>query len=236
MLITQNPKPIVDPPPPPPVQDRSRPEDVLEPETPLSAAFLFVEPTWRNYIMYVDAEARTGNLNAARYLTCYNGIDKEDRQVWWPEQLCAMAQVPHEDLLCWVVRQAWISRSARTNLVMHFMRDQVLEKNAQFAMAAPENYKHTELFFKASGLIPIGGSARSAAGPAVTIFNSPSSSSVALSGSKSESSPVTVSGLRDMDADIVELSRIMQTGSVAARAESEPDDSDDDEDDKEDDE
>ena len=53
--------------PPPPVQDLERVHEpaVTGARPPLAAAFRFVEPTWRNYIAYVDAEARTGNADAA---------------------------------------------------------------------------------------------------------------------------------------------------------------------------
>jgi hypothetical protein len=180
--------------------------------TPLSAAFRFVEPTWRNYIMYVDMEARTGNPDAQRYLNNWKALSWNERQGHFPEQLCELSTVAPSDLIRWVAGQVWMEGSAKAAMCMSFMRDKVLEKTAEFGMANPDNYKHAELFMRASGLLPQS-NGRGGGGPAVTIFNSPvaSSGSVALSGSRSDSSPVAASGLRAMDEDIVELSRVMQT-------------------------
>ncbi len=233
--ITQNQKPIL---PPPPVQDltpvdgaiahdRASRELSIFGHTPLSAAFRFVSPTWRNYIMYVDLEARTGNLDAARYLKLWQSLPVKERASHFPEQICDLANVPSADLVRWVAGQAWAEGSAKANICMSFLRDRVLEKSAEFAMASPDNYKHTDLFMRASGLLaPSNGRS----GPAVTIFNAPvaSSSSVALADSKSESAPVDRSGLRDMDSEIVELSRVMQTGDTHARAEDLEDEEEDD--------
>ncbi len=180
--------------------------------------------------MYVDLEARTGNLDARRYLTTWQSLQPRERRSHFPEQICDLANVPSDDLIGWVSRQAWKECAPKANMCMSFMRDKVLERSAQFAMQAPENYKHTELFMRASGLITTGGGGRQA-GSAVTIFNQPVASSSSVAGAKSESTPVARSGLRDMDSEIVELSRIMQTGSIESRAEALEDEAADDEDD-----
>src|SRR5580698_6969587 len=36
--------------------------------TPLASAFRYIEPTWRNYISYVDMEARAGNVDAQYFI------------------------------------------------------------------------------------------------------------------------------------------------------------------------
>jgi hypothetical protein len=55
------------------------------PPTPMSAAFRFVEPVWRNYIMYVDMESREGNADAARYLHCWQSLTPEEQRLHMPE-------------------------------------------------------------------------------------------------------------------------------------------------------
>ena len=193
--------------------------------TPLSAAFRFVEPTWRNYIMYVDLEARTGNLDARRYLDCWLSLSPRERATHLPEQLCDMTNVQASDLIRWVSGQAWQEGAAKSAMCMSFMRDRVLEKTAEFAMADAGNYKHAELFMRASGALPPSGSGR-AAPTNVNLFNMPVSSSGSVAGVRGETGPVVASGLRDMDAEVVELSKIMQGEGPALQsaAERRPDD------------
>lgn len=201
--------------------------------TPLASAFRYIEPTWRNYIQYVDMEARTGNEDARRYLRIWQSLPYKERIAHVPEQLCELATVAASDLVAWVTKHVWVENQASTSMVLSFNRARVLDATAQFAMADPENGRHAELFLKAAGALPTGG-ARGAAGPPISIYNMPvaSSGSVALAGAKSDSSPVDASGLRSMDNDIVELSRIMQNegAAITARAEDVEDDSEDDED------
>ena len=203
--------------------------------TPLASAFRYIEPTWRNYIQYVDMEARTGNEDARRYLRIWQSLPYKERVSHVPEQLCDLATVSAADLVAWVTKHVWVENQASTSMVLSFNRARVLDATAQFAMADPENGRHAELFLKAAGALPTGGGGRGA-GPPISIYNMPvaSSGSVALAGAKSDSSPVDASGLRSMDNDIVELSRIMQNegAAITARAEDMPDDSDDDDEDE----
>ncbi len=225
--------------PPAPVQDLER---VYEPPVagvrpPLAAAFRFVEPTWRNYIAYVDAEARTGNADARRYVAIWQALPRKEQQSHVPEQLCELANVPAADLIAWVTRQAWVESSAKTSLVLSFMKDRVVEKTAEFAIASADNVKHAELFSRQAGLVQTPGVGGRGSG--TTIYNVPvaSSGAVALAGSRSESSPVNASGLKSMDQEIVDLSAIMQRqdAPTGARAEALEDDSDDEEDESEED-
>jgi len=197
--------------------------------TSLSAAFRFVEPTWRNYIMYVDAEARAGNADALRYLKVWQSLPPKERNAHMPEQICELASVIPSDLVSWVARQAFAEGSAKANMCLSFMRDRVLEQTATFALASPDNFKDRELFLKASGSLP---TPNGRMGTIIPIFNMPTASSGSIAGVVSEASPVDKSGLRDMDSEIVELSKIMQTGTIADRDEDEDDDEDDEEDDE----
>jgi hypothetical protein len=237
--ITQNAKVML---PAAPVQDLSGNElvadlkrgspPVLGGLTPLASAFRYIEPTWRNYIQYVDMEARTGNEDARRYLRIWQSLPCKERVAHVPEQLCELATVASADLVAWVTKHVWVENQASTSMVLSFNRARVLDATAQFAMADPENGRHAELFLKAAGALPTGGG-RGAA-PPISIYNMPvaSSGSVALAGAKSDSSPVDASGLRSMDNDIVELSRIMQNegAAITARAEDVEDDSEDEDD------
>ena len=242
-IVTQNPKPQL---PPPPVSDDSplTPQDLHYGsrdngdgryprfgKTALAAAFRFVEPTWRNYIHYVGAEARSGNPDAARYVKIWESVEPCERRDHVPEQLCDLADVSAADLVAWVTKQAWLESNARTSLVLSFMKDRVVEKTAEFAMASPDNVKHAELFSRQAGLVQTPGVGGRGSG--TTIYNVPvaSSGAVALAGSRSESSPVNASGLKSMDQEIVDLSAIMQRqdAPTGARAEAleDPDDEDD---------
>jgi hypothetical protein len=118
------------------------------------------------------------------------------------------------------------------------MKDRVVEKTAEFAMASPDNIKHAELFSRQAGLVQTPG-AGGRGGVTATFYNTPvaSSGAVALAGSRSESSPVNASGLKSMDQEIVDLSAIMQRqdAPTGARAEAMEDDTDSDDDESEED-
>lgn len=251
MASTQNPRPQSAPDRPPaltlpdgPAQDLSsapliqdRNNTGYASSTPLSSAFRFIEPTWRNYIQYVDAESRSGSEGATRYLAIWQSLPRDERVRHWPEQLCVLANVKPSDLISWVSRQVWEEQSASASMCMSFMRPRVLGKVAGFAMESADNYKHAELFMKSSGMLP---SAGRGGGSPITIFNSPVASSGSVAGVRSESSPVHASGLRDMDSEIVELSRIMQTDNddgrkCSAQTSNREDDAEDDDDEVEDD-
>jgi hypothetical protein len=180
--------------------------------TPLSSAFRFVVPTWRNYIMYVDMEARAGDPDAARYLKVYNSLPPKERNAHFPEQLCDLSNVPHADLISWVTKQAWIEGSTRASLVLSFQRDEVLKSVAQYAMSSPDNLGHAKLFMSAASMLPQTGRQ-----PGVQIFNTPVSLSSARSASDARSAGPRDS-LPDMDDEIIELSQIMQTGSLEVAA------------------
>lgn len=198
--------------------------------TSLAVAFRFVQPTWRNYITYVDAEARTGNEDARRYLRTWQSLPPKERLSVVPEQVCEMADVLPADLISWVSKHVWLEGTAASSMVLSFNKPRVLDAVATAALD-PENGRHAEMFLKAAGVLSQGGG-RGGASP-VSIYNLPvaSSGSVALAGAKSDSTPVSASGLRSMDADIVGLSEIMQHNQVGkSRAETEPDDDDPDDD------
>jgi len=220
-----------------PVQDRANGRFAsIVSLTPLAAAFRYVEPTWRNYIVYVEMEAKSGNGDAARYVAAWKALTTREKQIHAPEQLCDLCSVSQDELIRWVSGNAWKVCQPKASLCMSFMRDKVLERSAEFAMAAPENYKHAEMFLRASGALPVNAGSGGGRAPVNQLFYMPvaSSGSVTLPGGRTESSPVDRSGLRDMDSEVVELSKIMATDQgEAKRKEREPDETGDEEDDDE---
>lgn len=236
-IQTQNPKPEPEPIevelPAPPVSV----SEVLDVgSTQLISALRFVEPSWRNYIHYVQADAASGNLDAKRYLDTYLSLtaDKQRRHV--PEQLCYLTGTKPEDLIAWVNRQLYVESAGRTAMLTSNRRDKVLEKVADFAMESADNYKHAELFMKASGAIATGG--RGGGGSPVTIFNAPIASASSQSSATAASISSSMSGaMKSMDEEIIELSKIMQTedAPISARAETSDEQNDPDDDDEDDD-
>ena len=189
--------------------------------TPMCAAFRFIEPSWHNYIMYVDMEAREGNTEALRYLECWRALTPEERAKHMPEQICELANVKSWDVVGWVSRQMFAEGNAKAAMCMSVNRARVLEKTAEYAMADPANFKHAELFAKTAGMMPAAGSGTSVTVP---IFNAPMATATA----RSESSPQ--GGLPSMDQQIIELSRVMQSeSSERCAAEIMPDEDDDEE-------
>jgi hypothetical protein len=210
VLVLQNPKPVPEPAPvlpPAPVQYLGPANNGEFGPTLVAAAFRYIEPTWRNYIHYVDLQAREGDADAKRYVSVYQSLSSKERNAHFPEQICDLANVLHADLISWVSRQFWIEGSARSSMVLSHMRDQVLSRTAHFAMDSPDNVQHAKLFLTAAGALPQSGRSSS---PPVNIFNMPTSNAAALSVARSEESPTGV--LRDMDTDIITLDRIMQSG------------------------
>lgn len=214
-ITTQNRKEL--PPPPPFDLDASDFRDLDATKgngklghSMLSAVFRFVEPTWRNYIKYVYAEAREGNADALRYLRYWESLTPAEHITHLPEQICEATFIPAWDLGGWVMRQSLKEGDGRFSMCSVFMRDRVLARSAEYAMDSPENYKHAELFLRASGALPQPRS-RGPGGP-VQFFNMPVASSSSVAGVTSESAAAHPSGLRDMDAEIVDLAKIMQTG------------------------
>lgn len=235
-IQTQNPRPqsqlpeplanVLDDIPDTLAQDHTK-DPVLFGPSPLAVAFRFIKP-WRNYIMYVDMEARTGNHDAEKYLACWKALAPSERRSHLPEQICSMASVAASDLASWVTRQVWLEGSTKASMCLSFMRDSVLERTAEFAMDSPENFKHAELFMKAAGMLPNG-----KGGNPINIYNHPVASSGAVAGVRSEGAASTPAGLRGMDEEITDLARIMQGGDDRLlEAVSEEDDDDEDEDDE----
>jgi hypothetical protein len=175
--------------------------------TPVAAAFRFVQPTWRNYIQYVDLEAREGNADAKRYITTYQSLSARERNNHFPEQVCDLSNVQHADLISWVSRQVWIEGSARSSMVLSHMRDQVLQSTANYAMDSPDNVQHAKLFLSAAGALPQKTGRNPS--PNVNIFNAPTATAGSLVSVRREESSPDV--LPDMDTQIITLDRIMQT-------------------------
>jgi hypothetical protein len=226
--ITQNPRPSTLP--PPIASDLTVMKDE-EPfgfpgATPLAVAFQYIKPSWRNYIMYVDMEARAANVDAQRYMATWTALQPKDRRTAMPEQLCELASVPAADLVAWVSKQVWLSQSASASMALSFLRAPVVAKIGEFAMASPDNHQHAKLFMQAGGMLP---QPARGGGVHATFLNAPIASSNAQAGVVSESSPVPRAGLMDMDSEIVELSKIMATGGTECAAEDLEDDSEEDE-------
>jgi hypothetical protein len=174
-------------------------------------------------------ESRTGNDDAKRYLAVWQSLPVKERIGHMPEQVCEIANVAPMDLVSWVSRQVFAEGSAKSNMCLSFMRDKVLEKSAKFAMQSPDNYKHAELFMKAGGLIAAGsGTKQSAPYAPVSIFNMPVAAATASTAVKT-----TNGGIKSMDEQIVDLSKIMQSGTLDCAAERIVDTDDDDDDDDE---
>jgi hypothetical protein len=179
--------------------------------SPLASAFRFVEPGWHNYIKYVDMQARTGDEDARRYLAVWKALGAHERAGHTPEQLCAQTKVSCDELRRWVGSHFLAEGSMRAQTIMNSFQDLLLGRTLEFAMSAPEAHADRKLLFQASGLLPQTGM-RGPLKHALNIFNVPvaSSGSVALAGARSESSPVSASGLRGMDDEIVSLAQVMQ--------------------------
>jgi hypothetical protein len=179
--------------------------------------------------MYVDMESRAGNVEAKRYLEVWRSLPPRERNTHLPEQICELASIAASDLIRWVSGQLWIEGSAQASMCLSSFRSEVLESTAKYAIESPENFRHAALFAKVAGMTP----QPARGGVTVPIFNMPSASAGAVAGVTSETSPGSQSGVRSMDEEIVELSKVMQLdGPVHARAEDEVREDEEDEEDE----
>jgi hypothetical protein len=223
LLETQNPKP--EPAVLPPLQPAYQQALKELGKTPLQFAFEHVEPSWQGYIRYVQNVANKGNLDARRYVDYWMRSGKPG-QAGPPEQICEAAQVNPDHLIAWVAVEAAHEGTYQLGVMRAFKRAPAVKRMVDFAMDAPENFKHMELFCKVDGLLPVGrpGGTR--------IYNQPIAASGSVAGVLSESGTADRGGLRDMDSEVVNLSQILQTGSTVCAAEQSDEEDDDSEDDE----
>ena len=210
----------------------------------MTSLFSYVGSTWRDYIQYVDAESRSGSasaVDAQNFLSVWHHLDEAQRRASVPEQICLLANIPFDQVVRWVVGQAFLVGMASESLCKSFNRTPALKKTFDYAMESADNFQHMKTFLQATGTLPMSGGGGGRALPAINqnFLTMPmaTSNAVALAGGKSESQPTRTSGLTDMDTEIVELSRVMQASdaTVHAAAEDEPDAPDDEEESEEDD-
>ena len=211
-------------------------------KSPLIAALSFVEPTWRDYLKYVEAESAAGNSEAKSYIHQYLLLTEYQRKNATPEQICALAHVPHDHLLRWVTGQAFMLGASMELMAKSFKRGPLMSKIADFAMESPDNVRHAELFMKSAGMLP---QAVSRGGINIPIYAPGGTVGMPGTGGGDGKANANVpalpaGGLRTMDDDIIDLAAIMQNPEGATEAAAErmadepvPEDDDEDEDDDE---
>jgi hypothetical protein len=157
----------------------------------LSAAFRHIRPNWRHYIKYVDAAARAGDEQMARYRACFLSLSPKDQLVHWPEQLCDLTNTPPADLVGAVCKALWSSGTPESSMVSAIAQPEVLTETVKFAMQ-PENYRDRELLFRAWGMLP------DKKGTSINIINQPSTqTAVKLGGEEPR--------LKSFDEEVIEM-------------------------------
>lgn len=189
--------------PPPPVNlgKTKQPKLARFSRSPLSVAFRHIKPDWRRYIQFVDLAARKGDAAMARFLECYEGLDKLDKVQVWPEQLCELANVSPGELVGAVCRHIWESMAAESSMVSSIAHPQLLLDTIKFARKE-ENYRDRELYFRMMGSLP------DRKGASINIFN-------AAAGQVNDREALSEirqgpARLRTFDDEVVEMSRDLE--------------------------
>lgn len=184
-----------DPLPTPPLAVKTN-GSALKSRSPLSVAFRHVQPSWRNYISYVDLAARNGDTEMERVRACYEALTPRDRREIWPEQLCHLAGVTPGELVGAVCRALWESKAAESSMVSAIAHPEVLVATAKLAKD-PDGYRDRELFFRLTGSLP------DKKGASINIINNPT----AQAGSVKLMDEANGSRVRSMDEDVIEMTR-----------------------------
>lgn len=178
--------------------------------TPLSSAFRYIKPTWRHYIQYVDAAARSGDGEMKKYVQVWNSLSAREKQTHFPEQLCELSGVLSYALVAAVTAQVWLGSSAESSMALAFANPTMIHATAAYGSMQPEAFKDRELFFKLSGQLPTSkGGGGNGGGTNIFVGAQANANAAANSKSLAHSTLGDMSGLLDMDADTKENTKIL---------------------------
>lgn len=165
--------------------------------TPLSNAFRSIEPTWRNYIYYVDLSAKAGDEAMAKVIASYTALPAKERNSIMPEKLIDLAGVESADLISAVSRQVWLHKQSESTITASMNHPKVIEQTAAYAISRFDAFKDRELFMRLTGTLP------DKKGASIVINNTPQTANFTTPSSAG------MSGFRPMDQRVIEMSKLL---------------------------
>lgn len=134
---------------------RSKAMKSVLPSSTLTAAFNHLEPSWREYINYVQISARDGHEDMKRLYEQWLLLPERDRTYTTPERLCELSNVDPGDLVAEVVRQLWKAKNFAAGVITAVAHPKVIAKTVKSALGSSKSagFDRTN-FLKATGFIP----------------------------------------------------------------------------------
>lgn len=167
------------------------------PETPVAVAFRRIEPTWRNYVYYVQRAVDGGDLTMAKFLNVYNALPAREKQSIMPEQICDMSGVSIRELVGAVSMEVWSLHATETVITASINHPRMMQATAHYGQELPENNKDRELFFRMTGNLP------DKKGASIVIMNNPQTANI------TNPSSAGASGYKPMDHRVTEIGRLL---------------------------
>lgn len=125
------------------------------PSSTLTAAFNYLQPSWREYINYVEISAKEGDPEMKRLLDVHTTLTPRERQYITPEQLCERSNVEAADLVAEVCRQLYKLKHFQSSVIAAVNEPLVVAKTAKSALGNSKQagFDRTN-FLKGVGFLP----------------------------------------------------------------------------------
>ena len=174
------------------------------PDTPVALAFRRIEPTWRNYVYYVERAAKTGDESMTKFVAAYNKLTFREKQTMMPEQICDLVGVAPADVIAAVARELWIHKSSETVITASMNQPRMMEATAFYGQMLADCGRDRELFFRVTGSLP------DKKGTSVVINNNPQTANI-------NNPPPTAgaNGFRQMDQRVIEMGKLLDAAPEA---------------------
>ena len=164
--------------------------------SPISNAFRFLEPTWRNYVFYANAAAANGDELMKKVIASYNALPPGERTRRMPEEICDLAGVDPAELIASVSKEVWRHKQGESAITAAMTHPRVLEATARYAQGQ-YGEKDRELFFRLTGGLP------DKKGTSIVINTNPQTANV------TNHSPLGSNGYRSMDQRVIEMGKLL---------------------------
>jgi hypothetical protein len=166
------------------------------PETPVAVAFRKIEPTWRNYVYYVERAADNGDENMKKFLAVYKALPAKEKLSIMPEQICDMAGIQVRELIGPVSVEIWSHHQTESVITASINHPKMIEATANYGQIRPDNNKDRELFFRMTGNLP------DKKGASVVINNNPQTANITQSSAGTN-------GYKPMEHRVTEIGRLL---------------------------
>jgi hypothetical protein len=168
------------------------------PDTPVAVAFRHIEPTWRNYIYYVERAVESGDDDMKKFLTAYLALKPKERFVMMPEQICDLCGVIPADLVGAVAREMWTAKRCESIIEASVNHPKMIQAVSFYGQVHGNHASDRELFFRLTGGLP------DKKGASIVIHNNPQTANI-----NNPPSAAGANGFRPMDQRVIEMGKLL---------------------------